>query len=68
MNRAVPDFLTTTDVGRRVPAPAEEENAESDTSEWELQERMERQEERRAEAARLGAEVEEQQLFLPRRT
>jgi predicted nucleotidyltransferase len=63
-SRAVLDFLATTDVGRRVPALAEEDAAESETSEWELRERREREEERRAEAEELGAEVEEP-LFLP---
>jgi hypothetical protein len=63
-SRAVLDFLATTDVGRRVlPAPAEED-ARSEASEWELRERGEREEERAAEAERLGAEVEEP-LFLP---
>jgi hypothetical protein len=57
------DFLATTDVGRRVPAPAEED-AQSEVSEWGLRERREREEERRAEAEELGAEVEEP-LFLP---
>jgi hypothetical protein len=62
-SRAVLDFLATTDVGRRVPAPAEED-AQSEASEWELRERREREEERRAEVEALGAEVEEL-LFLP---
>jgi hypothetical protein len=62
-SRAVLDFLATTEVGRRVPAPAEED-AQSEASEWELRERRELEEERRAEAERLGAEVEEP-LFLP---
>ena len=62
-SRAVLDFLATTDVGRLVPAPAEEE-AQSEVSEWELREREEREEERRADAERLGAEAEEP-LFLP---
>jgi hypothetical protein len=62
-SRAVLDFLATTDVGRRVPAPAEE-NAPSEGSEWELRERREREEQRRAEAEGLGAEAEEP-LFLP---
>jgi hypothetical protein len=57
------DFLSTTDVGRRVPPPVEND-AESEASEWELRERREREEERRAEADELGAEVEEL-LFLP---
>jgi ribonuclease HI len=62
-SRAVLDFLATTDVGRRVPAPAEED-AQSEVSEWELRERRERGEERRAEAEELGSEVE-QPLFFP---
>jgi hypothetical protein len=41
-----------------------ENGAESETSEWELRERREREEERRVEAEELGAEVEEP-LFLP---
>jgi hypothetical protein len=60
---AVLDFISTTDVGRRVPPPAEED-AQSEVSEWELRERREREEERRTEAEDLGAEVEEP-LFLP---
>jgi hypothetical protein len=62
-SRAVQDFLSTTHVGTRVPAPAEED-AQSKASEWELRERREREEERRAEDEELGAEVEEP-LFLP---
>jgi hypothetical protein len=62
-SRAVLDFLATTDVGRRVPALAEEDT-QSEVSEWELRERREREEERRTEAEGLGAEVEEP-LFLP---
>jgi hypothetical protein len=62
--RAVLDFLSTTDVGRLVPAPVEED-AQSEASEWELRERREREEERRAEAEELGAEAEERPLFLP---
>jgi ribonuclease HI len=62
-SRAVLDFLSTTDVGRLAPAPAEED-AQSEASEWEFLERREREEERRAEAEGLGAEVEEP-LFLP---
>jgi hypothetical protein len=61
-SQPVLDFLSTTDVGRRAPPPAED--AESEVSEWELRERTEREEERRAEAEELGAEVEEP-LFLP---
>jgi hypothetical protein len=56
------DFLTTTDVGRRAPPPAED--AESEMSECELRERREREEECRAAAEELNAEVEEP-LFLP---
>ena len=62
-SRAVLDFLATTDVGRLVPVPAEED-AQSEASEWELRERREREEERMAEAEEMGAEVEEP-LFLP---
>jgi hypothetical protein len=39
-SRAVLDFLSTTDVGRPVPAPGED--AQSEASEWELRERRER--------------------------
>jgi hypothetical protein len=63
-SRAVLDFLSTTDVGRLVPAAAEED-AQSEASEWELRERREREEERREEAEELGAEAEELPLFLP---
>jgi ribonuclease HI len=62
-SKAVLDFLSTTEVGRLVPPPAEED-AQSEASEWELRERREREEERSAEAQRLGAGVEEP-LFLP---
>ena len=66
-SRAVPDFLSTTDVGRRVPPPAED--AQSEASEWGLRERREREEERRVEAEELGAEElgakVEEPLFLP---
>jgi hypothetical protein len=60
-SRAVLDFIATTDVGRRVPAPAEKD-AQGEASEWELRERREREEERRAEAEELGTEVEEPQF------
>ena len=63
-SRAVLDFLSTTDVGRLVPAPVEED-PQSEASEWELRERREQEEERRAEAEELGAEAEERPLFLP---
>jgi hypothetical protein len=43
------DFLSSTDVGRRVPPPAEDD-AQSEVSEWELRERREREEKRRVEA------------------
>jgi hypothetical protein len=53
-------------VGRLVPA---EENAGSEVSEWELRERQDQEEERRAEAEGLGAAGElgagEEPLFLP---
>jgi len=57
-SKAVLDFLSTTDVGRRIPAPAEED-AQSQASEWELRELREREAEREAELEELGAEVEE---------
>ena len=62
------DFLTSTDVGKIVPAV--EEDAGSEASEWELRERAELEEERRAEGEALGAEDEtgageEPPLFLP---
>jgi len=53
--QAVLDFLSTTDVGRLVPA---KEDVGSEVSEWELRERRERKEERRVEAEELGAGVE----------
>ena len=49
------DFLSTTDVGRLVPALAEKD-AQSEASEWEFRERREREEERSVEAEKLGAE------------
>jgi hypothetical protein len=61
-SRPVLDFLSTTDVGRRAPPPAED--AENETPEWELRDRREREEETRVEAVDLPAEVEEP-LFLP---
>jgi len=51
-SQAVLDILSTTDVGSLVPT---EEDAESERSEWELQERRGRGEERREEAEELGA-------------
>jgi hypothetical protein len=62
-SQPVLDFLATTDVGRRVLPPVEND-AESEASAWELRKRREREEERRVEAEELGAGVEEP-LFLP---
>jgi len=56
------DFLSTTDVGRLVPA---EGDAGSEVPEWELRWRREREEERRAEAEEVNGVGEEQPLFLP---
>ena len=61
-SHAVLDFLSTTDVGRLVPS---EEDAGSEASEWELRERREREEERRADAEELGAEGEQPPLLPP---
>jgi len=65
-SRAVLDFLSTTDLGRLVPA---EEDVGSEASEWELRECREREEERRAEAEEVGAAGElgagEEPLLLP---
>ena len=62
------DFLATTEVGGTVPAVEVEadEGVGSEVSEWELRERAEQEEERRAEE--LGTEnvgEEEHGLFLP---
>ena len=46
-SQAVPDFLSISDVRRRIPAPAEED-VQSEATEWELRER-------RQEAEELGA-------------
>jgi len=51
-SRAILDSLSTTDVGRLVPA---EDDAGSEASGWELRELREREEERRAAAEELGA-------------
>ena len=59
-SRAVLDFLSTTEAGRRVPV---EDDAEREGSEWELRERQEREEDREAEAAELGPGEEELPLF-----
>jgi len=67
-SQAVLDFLSTTDVGKVVPAVEEENDVGSATSEWELREREERGEERRAEELGAVNEVaagEEPPLFLP---
>jgi hypothetical protein len=58
-------FLSTTDVGRLDPSPAEED-AQNEASEWELWERREKEEERRQEAEEPGAEEEERPLPSPR--
>jgi len=50
----VPDFLSTTDVGRGVPPSAEHDGAEGAEG---------RGEERRQEAERLGAEEDEERLL-----
>jgi hypothetical protein len=63
-SQPVLDFLSTTDVGRRVPPPAEDDT-QSEASERELRERSEKREARRREAEELGIEDEERPLFLP---
>jgi hypothetical protein len=65
-SQPVLDFLSTTDVGRRIPPPAEDD-AQSEASEWQPRERRARdgEEEGRVEAEELAAEGEEQPLFLP---
>ena len=68
-SQAVLDFLSSTDVGKIVPAVGVDD-AESEASEWELRERTEWEEERMAEAEALGAENgeddgEERRLVLP---
>ena len=64
-SQAALNFLASTEVGKTVPAA--DEDARSEASEWELRERAEREEERRAEAETLGRgmEREEHPLFLP---
>jgi len=52
----VPDFLSSTDVGRLVLPLGEEGDPRSEVSERELRERREWEEEREAEAEALGAE------------
>jgi len=59
-SQAVLDFLSSTDVGRIVPA-VEVDDAESEAAEWELRERQEQEGERRADALGDG----EEPLFLP---
>ena len=56
-SQAMLDFLAATDVGRLVLA-VEEGGEGSDVSEWELRERWEREEERKADAAVWSAEDE----------
>jgi len=63
-SQAVPDSLSTTDVGRRVPNPAEE-GARNESSGWEPRERQEKGEERKPEAEEAGAEVEKRLQFFP---
>jgi hypothetical protein len=68
-SQSVLDFLSSTDIGKIVPA-VEEDGAGSEVSEWEFREGREREEERGAEAEALGAEDEgdageELRLFLP---
>jgi len=60
-SQAVLDFLSSTDVGKIVPAVEVEDDAGSEASEWELRERQERDEEGREEE--LGGEGTP--LFLP---
>jgi len=62
-SQAVLDYLSSTDLGRTVPAVEEEADAGSEVSEWELRERLERVDERRTEAEALGGG--EVPLFLP---
>jgi len=62
-SQSVLGFLSTTDVGRQVPAAAGEE-AQSEASEWELRERRGREEEMKQETEELDAEAE-RPLFLP---
>jgi len=52
-SQTILDSLSTTDMGALAPVPVEED-AKSEASEWELRERREREEERRAEAEELG--------------
>ena len=58
------NFLSATDVGRLVPAPAEEDLL-GEAQEWELQRREREVEGGGVEAEELGAGGEEQPLFLP---
>ena len=64
-SQAILDFLASTQVGRRAPKPEEEEeDAQSEASEWELRECEERDEERRQWDAAMGEEAE-RLLFFP---
>jgi len=64
-SQAVLNFLSSTDVGKIVLAMEAVEDTASEASEWELRERMEREEERRAEEldAEGGGEAEEEVRF-----
>ena len=64
-SQAILDFLAATQVGRRAPRPVEEEeeDAQSEASEWELREREERDEERRIRDAEMGEEEERLGFF-----
>jgi ribonuclease HI len=67
-SQAVLDFLSSTDVGKTVPAVGVGEDAGSEASEWDLRERAEREEARWAEehSAEVDGEAgEERELFLP---
>ena len=67
-SQVVLDFLPSTDVRKTVPPAEVEEDTGSEASEWELQERAERETERRMEELGAGDEGEvgeEHRLFLP---
>ena len=61
-SQAVLDFLSTTDVGRLLPA---EEHVRSKVLEWEIWGHRGRGGERGTTTGELGADGEEQPLFLP---
>ncbi|KAI5850803.1 hypothetical protein BZA05DRAFT_445643 [Tricharina praecox] len=56
-SKGIPEFPSTTDMGRRMPE-ADVEDAASEVSEWELREREGRAELRRLEEEEEGAEVQ----------